>query len=211
MKTEILRADHPVAIQHAIDVLEHGGVVAFPTDTVYGLAALPFKEETVERLYFVKGRSNLKAIAILVGAVADLSLVTLSMTPLAKKLADAFWPGPMTLIVPSSPTLPPNLSPIPTVGVRMPDHPTALALLRQAGPLAVTSANLSGGANATTVQQVLAQLDGRIHLVIDGGPTPGGVPSTVVDCTSDRPVIVRLGPISEEQVTAALGQLRGSL
>jgi len=209
MKTEILRADHPVALPHAVDVLKHGGVVAFPTDTVYGLAALPFTAETVERLYFVKGRNNLKAIAILIGAVSDLGLVALAMTPLAESLAKRFWPGPMTLIVPSSPALPANLSPTPTVGVRMPNHPVALALLRQAGPLAVTSANLSGGANAKTVQEVLAQLDGRVHLVLDGGPTPGGVPSTVVDCTNAKPKIVRAGPITEQQIMEALGFFQG--
>ncbi len=204
MKTETLRADHPAALAHAVDVLEHGGVVAFPTDTVYGLAALPFKAETVDRLYVVKGRNNQKAIAILIGAIADLSRVTRHMTPLAEKLAESFWPGPMTLIVPSSPALPANLSPTPTVGVRMPDHPVALALLRQSGPLAVTSANLSGGENARTTQEVLAQLDGKIHLILDGGATPGGVPSTVVDCTVSEPKIVRAGPITEEQILKAM-------
>ena len=153
----------------------------------------------------VKGRNNQKAIAILIGAVSDLGLVTRIMTPLAENLARFFWPGPLTLIVPSSPALPVNLSPTPTVGVRMPDHPVALALLRQSGPLAVTSANLSGGENAKTAQEVLLQLDGRIHLVLDGGPTPGGVPSTVVDCTNKDPLVVRAGPITKEQIMEALG------
>ena len=205
MKTEVLRTDHPVALTKAVDVLKHGGLVAFPTDTVYGLASLPFEAEIIDRLYVVKGRNNQKAIAILIGQVSDLRKVTRLMTPLAERLAECFWPGPMTLIVPSAACLPPNLSPTPTVGVRMPNHPVALALLRLTGPLAVTSANLSGGENAKTAQEVLAQLNGKIHLVLDGGPTHGGVPSTVVDCTADQPVILRVGPISQEQLLEALG------
>ncbi len=119
-------------------------------------------------------------------------------------LADRFWPGPLTLIVSRKPDLPDALSITPTIGVRVPDHPVALKLLRLAGPLAVTSANISGHENTNTAQEVLDQLGGRIHLVIDGGRTPGGVPSTVVDCTRPIPVILRAGPISMEDIQSAL-------
>ena len=204
MKTEVLLASHPVALPHAADILRHGGTVAFPTDTVYGLAALPAVAEYVERLYIVNGRNSERAIAVLIGSPDDLPKVAVSPSQAALLLAERFWPGPLTLIVPRHPDLPEVLSPMPTIGVRMPNHPLALALLRMVGPLAVTSANISGGKNTTSAQEVLAQLKGRVHLVVDGGRTPGGVPSTVVDCTSDKPAILRAGPISMEDLMEAL-------
>lgn len=204
MKTEILSAEHPVALRHAVDVLNNGGTVVFPTDTVYGLAALPFKREYVERLYAVKGRNSARAIAVLLGDHSDLERVARSPSEAARRLANRFWPGPLTLVVPRNPDLPDILSKNPTIGVRIPDHPVALQLLRMAGPLAVTSANISGRANTATVQEVLEQLDGRVHLIIDGGRTPGGVPSTVVDCTRPDPLILRPGPISVADIQQAL-------
>jgi L-threonylcarbamoyladenylate synthase len=184
--------------------LQHGGLVAFPTDTVYGLAALPFQAETVERLYTAKGRNSEKAIAILVGDIDQLKQVTTEMSIVAQRLAERFWPGPLTLVVPRHLSLPEALSPYPTIGIRMPNHPVALAVLRRTGPLAVTSANLSGQASTSTAQEVLEQLDRRVHLILDGGRTPGGVPSTVVDCTGVDLVILRAGPISLEELQAVL-------
>ena len=204
MKTEILRSDHPVALNHAVDVLKHGGLVAFPTDTVYGLAALPFTFQTVERLFIVKGRNSDKAIAILVGDPDDLSKVSSGVNEIANRLARRFWPGPLTIVVPGHPSLPRILSPNSTVGVRMPDHPVALSLLRVIGPLAVTSANLSGFNNTITAQEVLEQLGGRIHLILDGGSTPQGIPSTVVDCMGLEPVVLRPGPLSLKDLQSAL-------
>jgi len=204
MKTEYISAERPIAISHAADVLLHGGLVAFPTDTVYGLAAYPFQAESVERLFVAKGRDNQRAIAILVGDPAHLKLVATEMGPMATALAHRFWPGPLTLIVPRHPALPGVLSPLDTIGVRMPNHPVALGLLRKVGPLAVTSANLSGSSNALTAQEVRLQLGGRIHLILDGGKTPGGVPSTVVDCTGAQPTVLRQGPVSLEEISAAL-------
>lgn len=200
MQTEVLSAEYPNALQHAFDVLNHGGVVGFPTDTVYGLGALPARKDSIERLYTIKGRSRTKAIAVLIADPGDLVKVTQGASRLAQKLAEAFWPGPMTLIAPRHPSLPEIISTTNTVGVRMPDHPVCLGLLRLTGPLAVTSANLTGEENACTAQEVLEQLKGRFHLLIDGGPTPGGVPSTVVDCTNETPVILREGPISESEI-----------
>lgn len=200
MKTELLSTSHPSAIPHALDVLTHGGLIVFPTDTVYGLAALPFQVQYIERLFVVKGRSSQKAIGILLGDTGHLSQVASAMNTLASRLAEAFWPGQVTLVVSRHPNLPRLLSPDDTIGVRMPDHPFALALLRQSGPLAVTSANLSGGENTTTTQEVLSQLRGRVHLVLDGGRAPGGVPSTVVDCTGPQPIILRQGPVTLEEI-----------
>lgn len=200
MKTEVLRADHPIALRHALDVLNNGGLVVFPTDTVYGLAALPTKPEFIERLYVVKGRDISRAIAVLIGSIEELSRVSKKPSDIAISLARRFWPGPLTIVVPRHPDLPEILSPRPTIGVRMPDHPIALQLLKLTGPLAVTSANLSGKENTTTVEEVLAQLDSRVHLVLDGGKTPGGLPSTVVDCTGQELEILRQGPISREEI-----------
>jgi L-threonylcarbamoyladenylate synthase len=204
MITEVLKAGYPSAISHAIDVLQHGGLVAFPTDTVYGLAALPFKSETVEGLFSAKGRNNTRAIAILVGEFSDLPKVVDHLDDVANRLAHHFWPGPLTLVVAKNKNLPAELSVDETIGVRMPDHPVALALLRKIGPLAVTSANISGGENATSAEEVKAQLNGRVHLILDGGRTLGGVPSTVVNCLSPVLTILREGPISREAIQAVL-------
>ena len=204
MNTEIIKADHPVAFRHAIDVLKNGGLVVFPTDTVYGLAAWPYQAEFVERLYIVKGRNNTRAIAVLIPRPEDLKQVAISPSEYAMRLAKRFWPGPLTIIMTKHPSLPEALSPQPTIGIRMPDHKVALAILNLIGPLAVTSANLSGQDNTTTAQEVLAQLEGKVHLIIDGGKSPGGVPSTVVDCTSPEPEILRSGPISEAEIRTEL-------
>lgn len=204
MQTLILPAQDPQAIEQAVEQLRRGELVAFPTDTVYGLGALVTDEQAIEQLYVAKGRESTKAIAVLLGDPAALEQITGEMSLLAQTLARRFWPGPLTLVVPRHPALPPNLSPSPTVGVRMPDHPAALNLLNQAGPLAVTSANLSGAPSSSTAQEVFAQLQGHVPLILDGGRTPGGMPSTVVDCTADKLVLLRQGPISLEQLQAAL-------
>jgi L-threonylcarbamoyladenylate synthase len=200
METKILPADDPSAMERALALLRGGGLAAFPTDTVYGLGALADSESSIEALYVVKGRDASKAIPILIGSVEDLAQVSPDPGELALRLAARFWPGPLTLVVPKSPHLPEALSALPTVGVRMPDHPAALALLRLAGPLAVTSANLSGGESPSTAEEVFDQLGGRIPLVLDGGRTPGGQPSTVVDCTGQEPKILRQGPLTLEDL-----------
>ncbi|MFC1922199.1 L-threonylcarbamoyladenylate synthase [Chloroflexota bacterium] len=204
MKTDLIRSDNPVALQHALDVLSNGGLIAFPTDTVYGLAALPSKTEYIERLYIAKGRESTRAIAILLSSADELENVSHIPSDAVIKLADKFWPGPITLIVPRHPDLPNILSPDQTIGVRVPDHDIALELLRMTGPLGVTSANISGHENTQTAEEVMEQLDGRVHLVIDGGKSPGGVPSTVVDCTSPTPVILRPGPVKIKQINLAI-------
>ncbi|MDR3572943.1 MAG: L-threonylcarbamoyladenylate synthase [Anaerolineaceae bacterium] len=204
MKTEILSIEDPNAILHALIVLKNGGLVAFPTDTVYGVAANPFEAAAIERLYEAKIRETNKAIAVLIGNLDQIPQVASKVTEPAHLLARQFWPGALTLIVPRLASLPDNLSSSSSIGLRMPDHAFALALLQKAGPLATTSANLSGGANTSTTQEVLAQLDGRIELLLDGGKTPGGVPSTVVDCTQPETLILRQGAISAEQIQTAL-------
>lgn len=199
-KTELISGEDPQAVERAAQVLETGGLVAFPTDTVYGLAASAFSEEAIDKLFEAKGRETTKAIAVLLGDLDQLPRMTPGLSTPARQLAEHYWPGPLTLVVNRVPGLPENLSPLPTIGLRIPDHPFALALLRCTGPLATTSANQSGMANALTAEEVLRQLDGQIDLVIDGGRTPGGVPSTVVDCTGEQLRVLREGPIPPSEL-----------
>ncbi len=194
----------PEAVQWALQVLAGGGLVAFPTDTVYGLGALAFDARGVDQLFLAKERQAEKAIAVLVANPADLMKVACDMPDSARILAERFWPGPLTLVVSRYPNLPKNISPLPTIGVRMPDHPVALALLQASGPLAVTSANLSGQPSTTNAQDVLRQLDGRVDLIIDGGETIGGIPSTIVDCTGPTLKVLRAGPISQSDLDQAI-------
>ncbi len=204
MKTIILPADKDDAIPHALEILQRGGLVAFPTDTVYGVGALAFDEKAVESIYTAKDRPVEKAIPILIGGPEDLDKVTAAIPPIAAKLAARFWPGPLTLIIPKHPKLPDVVSAEPTVGVRVPDHPVSRALLTAAGPMAVTSANISGVDSPKTAEDVNHQLNGRIPLILDGGETPGGVPSTVVNCLGTEPVILREGPITLKDIQFVL-------
>jgi L-threonylcarbamoyladenylate synthase len=204
VKTEVLPAADPGAILQAAEVLRRGGLVAFPTDTVYGVGAPVFAAEAVSRLYTLKGRPLEKAIAVLVGDPSDVAGLAVSLPPEAARLAAAFWPGALTLVVPKRAHVPEEVSSHGTVGVRMPDHPVPLALLKVTGPLATTSANWSGEPSAVTAKQVLAALDGRVDLVLDGGRSPGGMSSTVLDCTASPPRILRQGPISEVQIMEVL-------
>lgn len=200
MKTQVVSAKDSGALAAALAVLDAGGTLAFPTDTVYGLATRCEDPAVIEQLFEAKGREHSQAIAVLLGQAQDLTLVADQPSAQAMQLAQAFWPGPLTLVVPRHPRLPDILAPLPTIGVRLPDHPVAIALMQRSGPLAVTSANRSGQANACSAAEVLAQLDGRIDLLLDGGETPGGVPSTVVDTTSDEVRVLRQGPVSEADI-----------
>jgi len=201
MKTEIVPAS---AIARALKVLKSGGIVALPTDTVYGLGALAFDNAAIESLYKAKDRPLEKAIPILIGDLSDLDKIGFDIPDMALRFASRFWPGPLTCVIPKKPTLPRAVSATSTVAVRIPNHPDALALLRAVGPMAVTSANISGAQNPTSAREVYDQLNGRIPLILDGGETPGGIPSTLVDCAGAQPVILREGPITLENLISAL-------
>ena len=201
MKTEIIPANE---IQAALKILQNGGIVAFPTDTVYGLGALAFNNNAIESIYKAKNRPIEKAIPILIGDLSDFEKVADDIPNMALRFASRFWPGPLTCIVPKKQTLPLAVSATSTIAVRIPDHIDARALLRAAGPMAVTSANISGGQNPSTAQEVYDQLNGRIPLILDGGTTQGGIPSTLVDCTGELPVILREGPITLNELLSAL-------
>ncbi len=204
MKTEVLEISDPKALKRAKQVLRGGGLVAFPTDTVYGLGAAVLNPEAVSRLYHVKGRAEEKAIAVLAAGEKGLKKVAKPLPEMATRLAERFWPGPLTLVVWRKEELPKEVSPYETVAVRVPNHELALALLEACGPLAVTSANRAGKVSPLSAMDVLSTLGGSFDLLLDGGPAPGGVPSTVVDCTQDAPYVLRAGPISAKDIIAAL-------
>jgi L-threonylcarbamoyladenylate synthase len=203
MKTEIISSSADT-ITRALDILKVGGLVAFPTDTVYGVGALAFDGKAVESIYAAKDRPVEKAIPVLIGDSDDLDKVGTDIPDSAHRLASRFWPGALTILVPKRADLPEAVSATSTVGVRVPDHEVARTLLRVTGPLAVTSANISGKQSPVTAEEVYEQLAGRIELIIDGGKTPGGVPSTLVDCTTPQLKVLREGPISLEDLLSAL-------
>jgi len=200
----VLLSANKESIQVALTILQKGGLVAFPTDTVYGLGALAFDGKAVELIYAAKDRPVEKAIPVLIADREDMEKVGMNIPEIAYKLASRFWPGPLTCIIPKHPTLPESVSATSTVGVRVPNHEGARALLRAAGPMAVTSANISGQQSPSTAEEVFAQLSGRIDLILDGGKTRGGVPSTVVECIGEEINILREGPISLDEIMLKL-------
>ena len=204
MKTEILSAFEDDTLTRALELLHSGGLVAFPTDTVYGVGSLAFNGNAIEAIYAAKDRPVEKAIPILISDMHELDKVAIDIPESAHNLASRFWPGPLTILVPKRADLPQAVSATATVGVRVPNHAVARALLRLAGPMAVTSANISGAQSPVTAEEVYRQLEARIPLIIDGGRTPGGVPSTLVDCTAPELTILREGPISKEELISAL-------
>lgn len=205
----VLPAGDPGVLEQAVSVLRRGGVIAFPTDTVYGLGCLAGDPLAIVRLFEIKGRGRERAIPVLLAESSELPRVAQSIPGAASRLAEQFWPGPLTLVVPRRPELPAELGPEPTVGVRVPNHELARRLLRLAGPMAVTSANLSGGADSLTADDVSRAFSGGPELVLDGGPAPGGVPSTVVDCVSVPPRLIRRGPVGVEALRRHVPDLIG--
>jgi len=204
MQTEIIPASSLDTIAQALAVLQAGGLVAFPTDTVYGVGALAFDGKAIESIYTAKDRPVEKAIPILISDVKELDKVGMDIPEVVHKLASRFWPGPLTILVPKRAELPEAVSATSTVGVRVPDHEVARTLLGAVGPMAVTSANISGGQSPVSADEVYEQLVGRIPLIIDGGRTPGGVPSTLVDCTTPELKVLREGPITLEELLSTL-------
>jgi len=178
--------------------------VAVPTDTVYGIACSVNNSAAIQSLYKIKIRESIKAIPVLIADLNQLDQVAKSLNDYAIKLAQSFWPGALTLIVAKNLLLPANLTIHPTVGVRIPDHDWLREIIRKTGPLAATSANISGEASPSTANQVLEQLNGRIELVIDGGECKGGIASTVVDCSGEEFNILRNGSITPDQIRLAI-------
>jgi len=196
--------NNPQSLPKAMEILQAGGLIAFPTDTVYGIGALYNNEDAIEKIYQVKVRSKIKAIPILISDTNQLTLITSIISPNTHRIINEFWPGPLTLILPIQPNLPGILSDGVTIGIRVPDHDLVRELIRVTGPLAVTSANLSGKSSALTADDVMNQLEDKIDLILDGGRVPGGKASTVLNCIDDKMKILREGPILWEEIEAVI-------
>ena len=207
MTARIVR-DGPDGRAAAIEVLRDGGIVAIPTDTVYGIAVSLDTPGGIERLFRVKQRPPDKGIALLLDEVAQAVAIAV-VTPAARALAEACWPGGLTLVLARRPgvDLPDELTGgVATVGLRVPNHPTPRALARAVGPLPTTSANVSGLPEARDAAAIVQQLGLGVDLVLDGGPAHGGPASTVVDCTDVGPRILRVGAVAAERVAAVLAE-----
>ncbi len=191
-------------VHAAVGVLRSGGVVAIPTDTLYGLAACALDERAVRRIFQVKGRPEGMALPLLVADVGDMDRYAMDVPEIARALAERFWPGALTLVLKKAPFIPDVVTGgKPTVGLRVPDHWVPRAIVRELGaPITGTSANLSGMPGLTTAQAVREQLGGQVDLVVDGGEAPGGVPSTVLDVTATPPRVLRQGAVSAAEIEA---------
>ena len=202
--TVVLAADQAGALERAAAAVEQGAVIAVPTDTVYGLVCL-CNAAAIDRLFAVKERPSHKALPVLLGDAEQASAVVRSAGQAsAQALIERYWPGPLTLVLPARSHLPAALTAGgETVGVRLPAHPFLRALARRVGPLASSSANRSGEAPCATPAAVLAQLDGRIPLLIDAGPAPLAQASTVLDLSAPQPKLLREGPIGPQELAAA--------
>lgn len=201
-ETKVLTTESPQAIPAAKQIIQQGGLIAFPTDTVYGVAASPFSPSAIRRIFAAKERPKEKALPVLIGNLSQLAEMVSFVSDKVKLIAEAFWPGALTLVLPKNPNLPDALSPYPTIGIRMPNFDFTLRLLHETGPLATTSANISGGPNPTTADEVLTQLGGRIELLLAGGSTPGSQASTVLDATGTEVKILRQGPITLSDINS---------
>jgi L-threonylcarbamoyladenylate synthase len=211
VQTEIIHALSRDALPRAVEVLSSGGLVAFPTDTVYGVASLPWTPEVVTRLYEAKARPALRAVPLLLSdadQVARVALVPAHLEAAFRRVAARYWPGGLTLVVLKTALVIEEVSRGPTVAIRVPGLALTRELIEAAGGvLAVTSANLSGQPNPVTAQEVEAQLDGRIELILDGGSCLGGVPSTILDLTRQPPAIIRHGIISADDLCETIGEV----
>jgi len=191
-------------IEKGVNILQKGGVIAFPTDTVYGLGADAFNASAVERIYQVKNRPKHLQLPLLIANIEQLTVLADPITEIAQLLARRFWPGGLTLVLPKTVSLPAHVAPGPTIAVRVPDHPVCMALVQRLGnPIIGTSANISGQPAALTAEEVGQQLGGKMDFIINGGKCPGGKESTVVDVTHGSPIILRQGIIPADKISQA--------
>ena len=214
METKVLSPD-PAAFALASDLLRRGGLVAFPTETVYGLGADALNRDAVLSIFAAKGRPADNPLIVHIHDRSQLNDLC-EIPPLAEPLMDAFWPGPLTLLFVRKPVVPPEVTAgLPTVAIRMPSHPVAAAMLRSCNlPVAAPSANTSGRPSPTAAAHVLEDMNGKIPLILDGGSCDVGLESTVLDLCHGRPTILRPGGVTKEMLESVLGQevlLAGSI
>ncbi len=197
---EIINLKHQFeqALKKSIEILNAGGLIVFPTDTIYGLASKFDNLSAIQRIYTVKDRDQTKALAVLVGNISQVEEVSDEIPPIAKRLMEKFWPGALTIVLQKSNKIVTPLSQDNSIGIRIPDDQFVRLLSENTGPLATTSANISGLPSTTNVSEVLAQLRDLVDLIIDGGESPGGVASTVVDCRKNVIELLREGAISKQ-------------
>lgn len=193
-------------IRRAVVVLQAGGVVAFPTETFYGLAVDAMNSRAIERIFAIKGRAFSNPIALIAGDKSGIGALVAEIPTTAHRLMQTFWPGPMTLLFSASSRISPRLTAgTGKIGIRISSHPIAAGLaMRLGGPITATSANLSGAPECNAAAEVLANLGDRVDLVIDGGVTPGGKGSTLLDITADPPICLREGAITRLNIQEAL-------
>ena len=191
-------------IEKAVRILQKGGVIAFPTDTVYGLGADAYNDRAVERVYGIKNRPKYQQFPLLIADVKQMTTLAGPIPEIAWFLARRFWPGGLTLVLSKANSVPAYLASGPTIAVRIPNHPVCLALINGLGnALTGTSANTSGQPAALSAEEVQQQLGGRIDLVINGSKCPGGKESTIVDTTREPPTILRQGIIPSHDIDKA--------
>ena len=214
MKTEVIKIDQnnmdTEALERAAAIIRDGGLVAFPTETVYGLGADALSAEASKKIYAAKGRPSDNPLIVHVAEFSDMEKIAQEMPEEAKKLADAFWPGPLTMIVRKNDKVPyETTGGMDTVAVRMPNHPVALELIRRSGGyIAAPSANTSGKPSPTLAEHVAFDMDGRIPMILDGGPVGIGIESTIVDLTEDIPMILRPGYITPKMLEKVIGEVK---
>lgn len=210
MKTTFLTPETDEnAVKTAAELIRAGEVVGMPTETVYGLAANALNGEAVKKIFLAKGRPQDNPLIVHIADFDQIYDLCLAVPSQAKLLADAFWPGPLTMIVPKGECIPDEVScGLDTVGIRLPSHPMARALIRESGvPLAAPSANTSGRPSTTTAAHVMHDMDGKIAAVLDGGACGVGVESTVITLALERPRLLRPGGITLEQLRSVLGEV----
>jgi len=195
-RIDLQKYDEAAAIAVALEVLRMGGIVAYPTETFYALGAMASSEEALSKLFSLKERGAEKAASLIIGTPSDADRLAAEVTPLAKKLMAAYWPGPLTLVLRAAEGLSSYITKEDTVALRVPGDSFALRLARAAGfPITATSANPAGEPPSVTADEVERYFKDSVNLLIDGGPAPGGEPSTIVDATSDTPRVLRQGEL----------------
>ena len=196
-----------LTIEEAAALLSAGEVVAFPTETVYGLGADATSETAIAKIFTAKGRPSDNPLIVHIGSTEQLSQVVSEISDTARQLMDAFWPGPLTIILPKQAGIPENVTAgLSSVGVRIPAHPVALSLLQAVKlPIAAPSANVSGRPSPTQARHVTEDLSGKIAGILDGGAADIGLESTVIDCTSTPPMILRPGGVTQAEIEAVIG------
>ena len=203
----------PDHLRTASEVIRRGGIIAYPTETVYGLGVDPFNPDALKKVFDLKGRTAEKSLILLVRGEADLSLLTDEVPEKARKLMSAFWPGPLTLVLEASENIPsPLLGAGNTIAVRVSSHPVAKILTDLvAGPITSTSANRSGQPSAKSAEEASAIFENRLDLIVDSGPSTGDIPSTVLDLSITPPALIRAGKIGLAELESIVGRVHSAI